>query len=140
VLVAMDYFTKWTDVVLLKNMTHREVIHFISEHIIDGFDIPQTLTTDQRLSFMSHQVYEFADSLKIKFLSSSLYYAQVNGQAEPSNKTLIKHIKKKIEENPKMCYEILSEALWAHCISKHSATKVYEQETILPIEVNLNAL
>jgi hypothetical protein len=29
VLVAMDYFTKWMEVVLLKNMMHREVIHFI---------------------------------------------------------------------------------------------------------------
>jgi hypothetical protein len=30
VLVAMDYFTKWMEVVPLKNMTHREVSHFIS--------------------------------------------------------------------------------------------------------------
>jgi hypothetical protein len=40
----------------------------------------------------------------------------------------------------------LSEALWAHHISKHSATKVthfelvYEQEAILHIELNLDAL
>jgi hypothetical protein len=41
---------------------------------------------------------------------------------------------------------MLSKALWAHRISKHSATKVtpfelvYGQEAILPIEVNLNDL
>jgi hypothetical protein len=40
VLVTMDYFTKWTEVVLLKNMMHREVIHFISEHIVHRFGIP----------------------------------------------------------------------------------------------------
>jgi hypothetical protein len=40
----------------------------------------------------------------------------------------------------------LSEALSAHRISKHSTTKVtpfelvYEQEVVLPIEVNLDAL
>ena len=28
VLVATDYFTKWTEVVPLKNMTHKEVIVF----------------------------------------------------------------------------------------------------------------
>jgi hypothetical protein len=70
VLVAMDYFTKWTEAVQLKNMTHKEVIHFISEHIIHRFSIPQTLTTDQGSSFMSHQVREFTESLKIKLLSS----------------------------------------------------------------------
>jgi transposase InsO family protein len=127
-------------------MTHKEVIHFISEYIIHRFSIPQTLITDQGSLFMSHQVYDFAESLKIKLISSSPYYGQANGQAESSNKTLIKLIKKKIEENPKRWHEILSEALWAHHISKHSATKVtlfelvYEQEVILPIEVNLDDL
>jgi hypothetical protein len=101
VLVATNYFTKWTEVVPLKNMMHKEVIHFILEHIIHRFGIPQTLILDQGSSFMSHQVCEFAKSLKIKLLSSLLYYAQVNGQAESSNKTIIKLIKKKIEENPK---------------------------------------
>jgi hypothetical protein len=54
VLVATDYFTKWMEAVPLKNMMHKEVIHFISEHIIHRFGIPQTLTTDQDSSFMSH--------------------------------------------------------------------------------------
>jgi hypothetical protein len=111
VLVATDYFTKWTEAVPLKNMMHREVIHFISEYIIHRLDIPQTLTMNQGSSFMSHQVHEFAESLKIKLLSSSPYYAQANGQAESSNKTLIKLIKKKNEENPKRWNEVLSEAL-----------------------------
>jgi hypothetical protein len=52
----------------MKNMMHREVIHFISEHIIHRFGISQTLTTDQGSSFMSQQVREFAESLKIKSL------------------------------------------------------------------------
>jgi transposase InsO family protein len=108
VLVAMDYFTEWTEVVPLKNTMHKEVVHFILEHIIHRFGISQTLTTDQGSSFMSHQVREFAESLKIKLLSSSRYYAQANEQAESSNKTLIKLIKKKkIEENPKRWYDAL---------------------------------
>ena len=97
VLVAMDYFTKWTEAVLLKNMTHREVIEFITEHIIHRFGIPQTLTTDQGSSFISKKVCDFAESCKIKILHSSPYYAHANGQAESSNKIFIKLIKKKIE-------------------------------------------
>jgi thioredoxin-related protein len=70
---------------------------------------------DQSSLFMSHQVCEFAESLK------------------------------KIEENPKRWHEVLSEALWAYCISKHSTIKethfelVYEREAVLPVEVNLVA-
>ena len=61
VLVATDYFTKWTKVVPLKNITHREVIEFITEHIIHRFGIPQTLTTDQDSLFISKEVRTFID-------------------------------------------------------------------------------
>jgi hypothetical protein len=132
------------EIVPVKNMMHREVIHFILEHIIHRFGIPQTLTTDHGSPFMSHHVREFAESLKIKLLSSSPYYAHAKGQTESSNKTLIKLIKNKIEENPKRWHEVLSKCLWAHRISKHHATKVtpfelvYGQEAILTVEVNLD--
>jgi transposase InsO family protein len=143
ILVATNYFTKWTEVVPLKNMMHREVLSFVQEHIINRFGIPQTLTTNQEASFMSQQLKEFARSLKIKLLNSSPYYAQANGQAESSNKVLIRLIKKKIEERPRRWHEVLSEALWAHRTSKHDATKVtpfelvYDQEVVLPVEINL---
>jgi hypothetical protein len=101
VLVATDYFTKWTEAVPLRNITHREVINFIQEHIIHRFGIPQILTTNQGASFMLHQCKEFTNSLKIRLLNSSPYYVQANGQDESSNKTLIRLIKKKIEENPR---------------------------------------
>jgi transposase InsO family protein len=145
VLVAMDYFTKWIEAIPLKNMTHKKVIEFITEHIIHGFDIPQTVTIDQGMSFVSKEVREFAELYKIKFLNSTPYYARANGQARSSNKTLIKLIKKKIEKNPRRWHEVLSEALWAHCISRYGATKVtpfelvYGQEAVLLIEVNLDA-
>ena len=108
----------------MKNITHREVIEFITEYIIHRFSIPQTLTMDQGSSFISNEVRVFAESYKIKLLNSSPYYAQANGQAESSNKILIKLVKKKIEENPKRWREVLSEALWAHRISRHGSTKV----------------
>jgi hypothetical protein len=58
---------------------------------------------------------------------------------------MIKLIKNKIEDNPRRWHEVLFEALWAHRISRHVATKVtpfelvYGQEAVLPVEVNLAA-
>src|SRR5664279_6262137 len=95
---------------------------------------------------MAKEVKQFAESLGIKMLSSSPYYAQANGQAESSNKILIKLIKKKVQDYPRRWHEVLSEALWAHRISRHGAIKVtpfelvYGQEAVLPVEVNLAAL
>ena len=84
---------------------------------------------DQGSSFISKEVPDFAESYKIKILNSSPYYAHANGQAESSNKILIKLIKK-IEENPRRWHEVLSEALWAHHISRHGATKVTPFELV----------
>jgi predicted RNA-binding protein len=128
VIVATDYFTKWTEAIRLKNMTHKDVIGFV---------------TDQGTSFVAKEVHDFVNSYGIKLLNSSPYYAQANGQAESSNKTLAKLIKKKIEDNSKRWHEVLSEAIWAHHISRRGATKVtpfelvYGQEAVLPFEVNL---
>jgi hypothetical protein len=142
-LVASYYFTKCTEAIPLKNMTHMELIEFITKHIIHNFSIPRTLTTNQTTSFMSSQVREFVESYKIKLLNSSPYYAQTSGQAESCNNTLIKLIKKRIEDNPRRWHEVLSEALYSHCISRHGDMKVtpfeliYGQEVILLIVVNL---
>jgi hypothetical protein len=108
ILVATDYFTKWTEPVPLRNITHREVINFVQELIIYWFRVPQTLTTDQGPSFMSDQFREFAESMKIKLLNSSPYYVQANGQAEASNKVLIKIIKKRIKDSLRRWHEKLS--------------------------------
>jgi transposase InsO family protein len=127
-------------------MTLREVINFVQEHIIYWFGVPQTLTTDQGPSFMSHQFREFMESVKIKLLNSSPYYAQANGQAEASNKVLIKIIKKRIKDNPRRWHKNLSKALWVHRTSRHGARKVtpfefvYGQEAMLPVEVSLQNL
>jgi hypothetical protein len=61
---------------------------------------------NQGISFTLGQIREFVDSYKIKLLNSSPYYAQANSQAESSNKTLIKLIKQKIEENPRRWHEV----------------------------------
>jgi hypothetical protein len=53
VLVTTNYFTRWTEAVPLKNMTHKDVINFVMEHIIHRFGRPQSLTTDQGICFFT---------------------------------------------------------------------------------------
>jgi hypothetical protein len=78
--------------------------------------------------------------------NSSPYYEQANGQAEASNKVLIKIVKKRIKDSPRKWHEKLSEALWAHRTSRHRAMKVtpfelvYDQESVLPVQVSLQNL
>jgi IS30 family transposase len=101
VLLATDYFTKWVEAVPLKKVTSENMVEFVKEHIIYRFGIPQTITTDQGAQFVSSEFREFAESMGIKLLNSSPYYAQANGQAEASNKIMIKIIQKKIDQKQK---------------------------------------
>ena len=99
-----------------------------------GLVPPQTITTDQGSMFISEEFGEFAVSMGIKLLNSSPYYAQANGQAEASNKGIIKLIKRKIEEHPKKWHTTLNETLWAYRMSCHGATKVSPYQLVYGYE------
>ena len=62
----------------------------VKEHTSYRFGIPQTITTDQGTIFLAEEFKNFAKEMGITLLQSSPYYAQANGQAEVSNKSLIK--------------------------------------------------
>ena len=74
------------------------MIDFMKEHIVYQFGIPQTITTDQGTMFISGEFDEFAIGMGIKVLNSPPYYAQANGQAEASNKGIIKLIRGRLKK------------------------------------------
>jgi transposase InsO family protein len=141
VLLATDYFTKWVEAIPLKKVTSENMVEFVKEHIIYRFGTPQTITTDQGTQFTSSEFKEFAESVGIKLLKSSPCYEQANGQAEASNKIMIKIIQKKIDQTPKRWHSVLNEALWAYRMAPHGATKtspydlVYGHHAVLPWEM-----
>jgi hypothetical protein len=113
----------------------------IAEYDISGVDSFRTRacgtsvwytanTNDRSRAGIHVLVVQRVCRIRIKLLNSLPYYAQTNGQAESSNKTLIKLMKEKIEEHPRRWHEVIYQALWAHRTSKHSATKVTPFELI----------
>jgi transposase InsO family protein len=122
-------------------VTSENIVEFVKEHIIYRFGIPQTITTDQGTQFTSLEFRSFAKSMGIKLLNLSPYYAQANGQAEASNKIMIKIIQKKNDQKPKRWHSVLNEALWAYRMGPHGATQtspyelVYGHNAILPWEM-----
>jgi hypothetical protein len=145
ILAITDYFTKWVEAIPMKTVPSKDVINFIKEHVIHKFGIPQTIMIDGGPVFISKEFRKFATDVGIKLIRSSPYYAQANRQAEASNQSLIKLIKRKIDEHPRHWHEVLSEALWAHCISCHGAMKtspyhlVYGQEAVLSWEITASS-
>ncbi|XP_028098977.1 uncharacterized protein LOC114298568 [Camellia sinensis] len=101
ILVATDNFTKWLEAVPLKVVNQSHVIDFIKNHVVHRFGLPQTITVDHRPMFNGDEVKEFGKVYSIKILNLSPYYAQTNGQAKSSNKTIRATLSKVIEDNPR---------------------------------------
>ena len=79
---------------------------------------------------MSREVRDFAESYKIKLLNPSPYYAQANGQAESSNKTLIGLIKKKIADHPRRWHEVRGGATrWSRWATDHPGSRPIPSST-----------
>jgi transposase InsO family protein len=94
ILAITNYFTKWVEAIPMKSITSKDVINFIKEHVIHRFGIPQTILTDGGSVFISEEFRKFTADVGIKLIKSSPYYAQANEQAEASNQSLIKLIKR----------------------------------------------
>ena len=141
IIVATDYFTKWVKAIPLRSVTQAIVIKFIEEQIIHRFGLPESITEDQGSVFIGSETLSFAESRGIKILNLTPYYAQANGQAEATNKTVINIIEKMIKENPRSWDTVFSKALCTYRTSKRSSTGVtpflltYGQDAMLAIKV-----
>ncbi|XP_059663595.1 uncharacterized protein LOC132309293 [Cornus florida] len=102
IIVATDYFTKWVEAVPMKSVHQEDVIRFIKQHVIHRFGIPESITTDRGSALVAQEVQAFAAEYGIKLLNSTPHFAQGNGQAESSNKTLKGIIEKMVEDNPRV--------------------------------------
>ena len=72
---------------------------FLEENILDGFGYPKRIVTDNAPSFKSKKMISFCHKYHISLNHSTAHYPQGNGLAESSNKSLVRIIKKLLEDN-----------------------------------------
>ena len=72
--------------------------NLIKENIIIRFGGPHRIISDNGMPFVNNDVRKMLEFYQVKHHRSSPYYPQGNGQAEATNKTLIKIISKMSEE------------------------------------------
>jgi transposase InsO family protein len=89
IIVAVDYFTKWVEVMPTFNNTKRTATLFIFNHIISRFDVPQSIVTDHGSHFRNFMMSEITEKLGLLHDNSTPYYPQANDQLEAINKILI---------------------------------------------------
>ncbi|XP_070049329.1 uncharacterized protein [Nicotiana tomentosiformis] len=124
-----------------EKVIEKEVINFISDHIICRFGIPAEIVCDNEKQFIGSKVSKFLEDHKIKRILSILYHPSGNGQAKSTNKTILQSLKKKLTDAKGKWKDMLPEVLWAYRTTSKSSTGstpfslVYGTEALIPVEV-----
>ena len=146
ILVATDYFTKWAEAKALRNNTAEVVAKFLYENIMTRFGCPVELVSDQGTHFLNRVIKELTTKHMIIHKKSSTYHPQCNGQAESTNKILVKTLKKIVEGNKRDWDRKLNSALWAYRTSYKVTTGMtpfrmtYGLEAVVPMEFMIPSL
>jgi transposase InsO family protein len=141
ILAATEYFTKWVEAIPLRKATGAAVANFIREHIITRFGIPHKVISDNGTPFVNKDVREMLEHYRIKHRRSTPYYPQGNGQAEATNRMLLRILSKMVFEYGRGWSSHLADVLWAYRGSPKTATGftpfslVYGTDVISPPEL-----
>ena len=141
IITTTNYFTRWSEAAVLRQINENQVIAFLIENIISRFGIPNYIVFDNAKYFSSIKMTEFALEYGIKLKHSANYYPQGNGLAESTNKNLVNIIKKTMDQNQRNWHAKLLLALWDDRITPKESIKksplflVYGQEAILPTHI-----
>ena len=137
-MTATDYFTKWIEAIPTRRATENVIMDFLEENILARFGCPKRIVTDNAAAFKSRKMINFCHKYHISLNHSTAYYPQGNGLAESSNKSLVRIIKKLLEDNKRSWHTKLKYALWANRISTKREISmslfqlVYGAEVVFP--------
>jgi hypothetical protein len=146
IIVVVDYFTKWAEVMPTFDNTGKIAALFLFNHVIARFGVPQAIVTDHGSHFRNFMMFELTKKLGLRHDNSTPYYPQANVQVEAINKVLITMLRRMIGIHKTSWHTMLFSALWAYWTSVKSATGftpfrlVYGVESILPIECEIPSL
>ena len=96
-LVNIDYYSKWVNVVELRDLSSKSVIYELRKQFAD-FGTVQTLRSDNGPQYASREFKDFVKELSIKHATSSPGYPRSNGLVERAVQTVKNLMTRAIEE------------------------------------------
>ena len=110
-MTATYYFTKWIEDVPTRQAIDVVIIEFLLSNIMSRFVCLRKIVTDNAKAFTSTKLVKFCSDYSIILSYSIAYYPQGNELVESSNKSLVRIIKKLLEDNKKAWHAKLKFAL-----------------------------
>jgi transposase InsO family protein len=143
-LVAIDKFSKWVEVLPITNLRAEQPVMFFTD-IVYRFGVPNSIITDNGSQFMGRKFLEFCDKFHICVDWAAVAHPQTNGQVERANGMILQGLKPRIfdrlnKPGRKLLQE-LPAVVWSHRTTPSRATGftpfflVYGAEAILPTDL-----
>ena len=142
-IVAIDYFTKWMEAKPVATITGKQIVNFAFDNIVCRFGIPAFIITDNGTQLINDPFKSWAEKLKIKLISTSVYHPQGNGAVERANRSLLDGIKTRLEKGGSAWVEEVPNVLWAHRTMKKTSngetpfSLTYGTEAVIPAEIGM---
>ena len=138
--VAIDYFSKWSEAKPLAGKHALPVAEFLYQ-LICRHGCFQTQINDQGREFVNEVATALHDMTGVEQRITSAYHQQANGLVERQNRTIKNTLIKVLNENVNEWPTVIEGVLFAHRVSRHRSTNyspfflLYNRHPVLPIDV-----
>ena len=135
ILTTTNYFTKWVEAVPTRQATDSVIIEFLISNIMSRFGCPRKMVTDNVKAFTSTKLVKFSSDYNVILIHSTAYYPQGNGLVESSNKSLVRIMKKLLEDNKMAWHAKLKFSLWEDRVSTKKSIGTFPFQLVYGTDV-----
>jgi hypothetical protein len=146
IIVTVEYFTKWVEVIPMFNNDGETMTLFIFNQILARFGILKDIFTNHGSHLQKKMITDLTSNIGFKQEHLFPYYPQENGQVEDVNKSLKTILQRTINSSKSNWHLMLYSTLWDYRMCVKTATSfspfqlVYGLEAVLPIECQIPSL
>lgn len=114
ILVAVDYVSKWVEVVALPTNDSKVVVTFLKNNIFSRFGVPIAFISDEGTHFLNKLMENLLKRNNVKHKTATPYHPQTSVQVEVSNRQIKQILEKSVCASRKDWALKLEDALWAY--------------------------
>ena len=85
ILIAVDYVSKWVEVVALPTNDGKSVVKFLKKNIFLRFGAPRAIISDGGKHFCNYQFDSLLSKYGVKYRVATPYHPQISGQVKVVN-------------------------------------------------------
>ena len=136
-LVMIDYFSKWVEIIPLTTVTAAETYHMVFQEWICKYGRPYQIITDLGTNFDALKFKEDCRKANIDLHFTSAGYKEGNGVAERLNRTIMDYLRAVVKEKGANNWvDVVPDVSQVLRFSKHSSTKAVPYEVLFGLPAN----